>query len=120
MKKVLFLAGVMALATSAVYAGSDLLHTDANGRPVQIFTPKAAKSQKISSAASQNISQSGVSMWAVQNNGADCSLRIMNNSTKASWPQFKLPQGGSYGAYKDPDVNFVNISGCTDVDYQAQ
>lgn len=122
MKIIITIILAMALSVPALATGPTLIR-DGEGQKAQYPAWDATLSQLITGPVSQNVSLVG-KLWYEFIPTADCQARLMNTTTKASWPKFtiyaKTPFRGSNPAdgatYR---AQFLNVSGCTG-DFRAQ
>lgn len=123
MKKLLFaLLACFLFAVGAMAAST--MPRDSEGFKIQSPSWDATLSQSITSAVSQNIVISSRLFYEFMSS-TDCKGRLMNDTTKSSWPQFVIkantPFRGSNDAVSTKaKAAFLNISGCTTGDFRAQ
>ena len=97
---------------------------DSEGYKLQAPSWDATLSQSITSAVSQNIVISSRLFYEFMSS-ADCKGRLMNDTTKASWPRFVIKANVPFRGSNDADSTktkavFLNVSGCTTGDFRAQ
>lgn len=121
MKHVILCVALLALACGAFAA--PLLPRDGEGQKIQAPSWDATLSQAIVSTTSQNINIAG-RLWYEFMATGDCKARLMNNTTKASWPVFVLKANAPFRGSNDATntkakAAYLNVSGCTG-DFRAQ
>ena len=120
MKSILLIIAALCLAVSA-YAAT--LPRDGEGQKVQAPSWDATLSQSILTTASQNITISA-RIWYEFTAATDCKARLMNTTTKATWPAFSLYakqsfRGSNASNTASAKAIYLNVSGCTG-DFRAQ
>lgn len=123
MKTLLIVLTALAVCASVALAVGPTLPRDGEGQKVQSPAWDATLSQAVTSAASQNIDLAG-KIWYEFVAATDCKGRLMNTTTKASWPQFTLKANAPFRGSNPGDsatyrAKFLNLSGCTG-DFRAQ
>ena len=106
-----------------IAAGAASLARDSEGQKIMAPAWDALVSQSVTSSASQNLPISGL-IWYEFQAAADCKGRLMNTTTKATWPQYTIkantPFRGSNDALSTKARTvYLNISGCTG-DFRGQ
>lgn len=107
----------------SAFAVGPIMPRDGEGSKIQAPSWDATLSELIVSTASKNFTISG-KLWYEFVAATDCKGRLMNDTTKASWPQFNLYakapfRGSNWGDSATSKAIFLNISGCTG-DFRAQ
>ena len=122
MKK-LFLAIAILSFTVSAFATGPTMPRDGEGTKAQSPAWDATLSQQITTTESRNFTLTSRLFYEFTP-AADCQARLMNTTTKASWPKFTIYAKTSFRGSNPADgttyrAQFLNISGCTG-DYRAQ
>lgn len=90
---------------------------DAKGTKVQGYAPNGKKSTALT-VNSVTLNQANNVAWSVYTPTA-CKYRMMSTATKAGLTR-TIPVNSSITRYKNPATPFINITGCTSGEYDAQ
>lgn len=121
--KYVILALIFALGAVSFVGATPSMPRDGEGQKIQAPSWDAALSQAVTSTSSQNIDITG-KLWYEFVAAGDCKGRLMNTTTKATWPTFVLKANVSFRGSNDSLVSkanavYLNVSGCTG-DFRAQ
>ena len=119
MKTLSLIVALLLTASMALATGGKLAHTNpqqiTGGEPIQGAAPDPTLTILISDAYSHNVTLTD-RLWydLVFNGTGTCYVRLMGNTTKASWTQEPVTTGTSHSYVVNPGrAVYLNYSGCT-------
>lgn len=114
---------ILILIAATAFATGPAFVRDGEGQKAQSPGWDATLSQLVTGPVSQNLALTGRIFYEFTPT-ADCQARLMNTTTKASWPKFTIYAKTSFRGSNPADgatyrAAFLNVSGCTG-DFRAQ